>query len=352
MKQWMENYVQDDDTDRQTLALIKTFATRVMNEPMAFASQQLVRLVEKREVSGGSLRKIVPTSRECPPAILPRNMKRIRFFELDATEVARQLTIMESREYNKVLPVEFLKKAWSDKDNPVAVNVKTMIGISNQVTGWVASSIVSERDIKKRAQLIKQFILIADRCQSLNNFNTLMSILAGLNSAPIHRLKRTWELLSAKTQGVLEGLRRTMNPTKNFATYREMLHSANPPCVPFLGFYLTDLTFIEDGNPDEIRVNPNGTVANSSQPEDPNVTPIKLINFSKRMKTAEVIREVQQYQNVPYALTPVPELQQFLKGSFMATMDDANLYDLSLELEPREREDEKITRLLHESGFL
>ncbi len=34
---------------------------------------------------------------------------------------------------------------------------------------------------------------------------------------------------------------------------RDFIHSANPPCVPYLGVYLTDLTFIEDGIPDKIK---------------------------------------------------------------------------------------------------
>ncbi|KAJ3041356.1 hypothetical protein HDV00_009497 [Rhizophlyctis rosea] len=350
MKSWLDLYVQDDETDRSALIVLREFAQGPMNEAMGFAAQQLIRLVDKRESSlsagipstpGGlsssasiSGRKLLPAVKDCPPPITPRNMHRIRFFEIDPLEVARQLTIMESREYIKVVPVEFLKKAWSDKESNLAVNVKSMISISNQVTGWVASAILSEKDVKKRAQLIKQFILIADRCRSLNNFNTLMSILAGLNSAPIHRLKRTWDYLSQRTQQTLEALRNTMSPTRNFAIYREALHSVNPPCVPFLGFYLTDLTFIEDGNPDNLK------------------GPAQLINFSKRMKTAEVIREIQQYQNVPYALMPVPELQQYLRANFAATMDDQSLYNKSLALEPKEREDEKITRILHESGFL
>jgi son of sevenless-like protein len=62
-----------------------------------------------------------------------------------------------------------------------------------------------------------------------------MAILAGLNSAPIHRLKRTWELISTKTTVVLDMVKARMNQTKNFSTYREGLHSIDPPCVPFLG---------------------------------------------------------------------------------------------------------------------
>lgn len=92
----------------------------------------------------------------------------------------------------------------------------------------------------------------------------------------------------------------------------------------FTGVYLTDLTFIEDGIPSH--------------------TPSNLINFNKRAKTAEVIRDIQQYQNVPYQLQPVPDLQDYILSNMQAAGDVHEMYDRSLEVEPREREDEKIAR--------
>jgi son of sevenless-like protein len=143
-----------------------------------------------------------------------------------------------------------------------------------------------------------------------------------------------------------------MASTKNFGEYREALHLANPPCIPFFGMnlllvstladikgtakclcnkltyfsgvYLTDLTFIEDGIP--------------------SLTPSELINFNKRTKTAEVIRDIQQYQNSPYLLTPVSELQDYILSYLQSAGDVHDMYDRSLEVEPREREDEKIAR--------
>jgi len=111
------------------------------------------------------------------------------------------------------------------------------------------------------------------------------------------------------------------------------LHIVNPPCVPFLGVYLKDLTFVADGNDDFIKGTP-------------------LINFGKRVKTANIIREIQQYQSVPYPLQPVPELQDYIITNMQSARDVNEMYSLSLTLEPREREDEKIARLLQESGFL
>lgn len=88
---------------------------------------------------------------------------------------------------------------------------------------------------------------------------------------------------------------------------------------------MTDLTFIEDGIPSIIKKT-------------------NLINFAKRAKTAEVIRDIQQYQNVPFALAPVNELQEYILKNMQSAGDVHEMYERSLQVEPREREDEKIAR--------
>ena len=100
----------------------------------------------------------------------------------------------------------------------------------------------------------------------------------------------------------------------------------------YLGVYLTDLTFIEEGIPSVIK----GT---------------HLINFAKRAKTAEVIRDIQQYQNVPYPLQSVPELQDYILSNMQAAGDVREMYEKSLSVEPREREDEKIARYREQSHY-
>jgi son of sevenless len=83
----------------------------------------------------------------------------------------------------------------------------------------------------------------------------------------------------------------------------------------------------------------------------------RLINFSKRHKAAEVINDIKRWQARPYNLQPVPQVLGFIEDALNHyTGPEQSLNDefwsLSLEREPREREDEKMARLLQESGFL
>ncbi|CAO3569498.1 unnamed protein product [Mortierella alpina] len=340
IKSWLENYyLEDEAEDRYILPRIKEFSdSPQMRETMSFAAVQLIKLVEKRETSDGAFRKMVLNlTTQAPQPITPRNLKRIKFMDLDPLELARQLTIMEAGYYNKIKPIECLAKAWTSEDPELAakaVNIKKMIETSNLYANWIDEIVLSEKETKKRAAIIKHLVAVAEKLRQLNNFSLLSSTTAALSQSPIHRLRRTWELVPTKTMNSLAMLQALTSSAKNWADYRTELHSVNPPCVPFVGVYLTDLVMIQDGNPDFLRKTDNH------------------INFYKRVSTAEVIREIQQYQSVPYCLTIVPEIQAFIRRGMDHSKSVAELYDMSLALEPRETEEEKMTRLLAKAGFM
>jgi hypothetical protein len=108
-----------------------------------------------------------------------------------------------------------------------------------------------------------------------------------------------------------------MGANRNFQEYRDIIHSLNPPCIPFLGIYLQDLTFIEDGNPDYLRGSNN------------------LINFGKRQKTAQVILELKQFQSFAYNFHTINEFQAFIQSQLDMSYDIEKMYSRSLKLEPK-----------------
>jgi son of sevenless-like protein len=85
--------------------------------------------------------------------------------------------------------------------------------------------------------------------------------------------------------------------------------------LPFLGVLMSDLTFIEEGNPDFLKDN-------------------TIINFEKRALVAKVMMEMQQHQQSKYMLKPVPAIQNYLNSLHYNTENE--LYDKSLQREPRD----------------
>jgi len=266
-----------------------------------------------------------------PPAPIMPKTKKPKLLDIDPLEIARQLTLMESRLFTKIRPHEFLARG---KESGGDDNVKAIINLTNKISAWVADSVLTKDDPRRRAAVIKHFITIADRCRALQNFSSMSALIAALNSPPVYRLKRTWEHVNTKLIGLLRDVEKTLDNGTNFTGYRAMLATLTPPCVPFIGVYLTLLTFIQDGSKDILVKEGN------------------LINFGKRQKSADVINEIKRYQALPYNLTSVESICAVIDEGLMTDKTPDHLWDLSLSLEPRERDDEKMVRLLQETGFI
>ncbi|KAI8387507.1 ras guanine nucleotide exchange factor domain-containing protein [Blakeslea trispora] len=319
MKNWLENYYIDED--ERLLGRFEYFANTNIRDTSSLAANQLLKLIKKRvELSStGEMKKIVPNAVSGPDPIFPKNITNFQLLDIDPLEMARQLSVLDFKLYSSIRPIELLGKAWSNDgaNGSVAVNIKQSISYCNQMTAWVTSSILTYEEPKKRATVIKFWVQVADQCRNLNNFNTCMAILSSFENSAIGRLKKTWAMTSRNIAHTLTQIRKLMGANRNFADYRDMIHSVNPPCIPFLGIYLQDLTFIEDGNPDSLPKSSG------------------LINFAKRQKAAEVIRELQQFQNFAYNFHTIPELQDFIKKNMSVDHDPDELYERSLQLEPR-----------------
>jgi hypothetical protein len=68
----------------------------------------------------------------------------------------------------------------------------------------------------------------------MNNFSTSLAVIAGLNSASVHRLTWTWAEVPRSAVTSFQDLSQKLSANKNYSLYRELLASANPPCIPYL----------------------------------------------------------------------------------------------------------------------
>ncbi|KAG6372794.1 ras GEF [Boletus reticuloceps] len=293
------------------------------------AAKQLLAAIKRAH--SGNIRKAMSQSMTPPPApIVP---KRVELLDIDPLELARQLTITESQLYLKIQPSECLQRSKQSRTE-YHDGVANFIRRSNRITHWVTYSILCKDEPRRRAAVMKQFVLIADRCRAIQNFSTMMAIVTGLNSSPIHRLKRSWEQVSSKFMSQLESCEALINSYKHYNNYRSTLATVAPPCVPFVGVFLTALTHIQEGSK--------------------NYLPGDLVNFRKRQKSSEVIQDLQRWQTQPHNFHPLPSVLVFLNESLSQFGDhDASevFWKLSMEREPRERDEQLAKWLADTTGF-
>jgi len=121
----------------------------------------------------------------------------------------------------------------------------------NRIGLWVVNLIVHEPDLTMRAKLVTHLIAIATECKQVQNYNSMLGIVAGLMSAPVSRMKKTWALVENDIASKFESDYSALF-SRNYKLLRDAVKQSTPPCLPYLGVYLADLTFIEDGNPDFI----------------------------------------------------------------------------------------------------
>uniref|UniRef100_A0A3P9BRP2 Ras protein-specific guanine nucleotide-releasing factor 2b n=1 Tax=Maylandia zebra TaxID=106582 RepID=A0A3P9BRP2_9CICH len=237
------------------------------------------------------------------------------FESLSAMELAEQITLLDHIVFRSIPYEEFLGQGWMkvDKTERTPYIMKTSQHF-NDMSNLVASQIMTHTDVGSRANSIEKWVAVADICRCLNNYNGVLEITSALNRSAIYRLKKTWAKVSKQTKALMDKLQKIVSSEGRFKNLRETLKNCNPPCVPYLGMYLTDLAFIEEGTP--------------------NFTEEGLVNFSKMRMISHIIREIRQFQQTPYRIEHQPKVTQYLLDKTLI-MDEDTLYDLSLKIEPR-----------------
>ncbi|KYK55880.1 Ras guanine-nucleotide exchange protein [Drechmeria coniospora] len=358
-KGWLESHWRDQ-TDREALKLIIPFAEFKLASVRASAGNRLLELA--RRVSGdGSLvprlvssmgktntaiAQYVPADAPLPqPAISKSQQHFLAAFktggtmptilDFESVELARQLTIKQMGIFCSILPQELLASQWMKNGGAEAPHVKAMSSMSTDLSNLVADTILQYCEIKKRAAVIKQWIKIAHQCLELHNYDGLMAIICSLNSSTISRLRKTWDVISPKRKEMLRNLQEIVEPSQNNKVLRARLHDHVPPCLPFLGMYLTDLTFVDIGNP------ATKQMSLCAQSDEEAAGGLTVVNFDKHSRTAKIIGELQRFQ-IPYRLMEVPDMQDWLTAQIRRVRDgdqgkvQVSYYRKSLLLEPRE----------------
>ncbi|KAJ3204388.1 hypothetical protein HK099_001171, partial [Clydaea vesicula] len=220
----------------------------------------------------------------------------LEFMELSEEVIAQQLNLIEFEIFKKIQPRDMLHHIWNKKSKGRhASSVTASISHFNFISQWVATFVISQDKVKNRAKLLLKFMKIAVCLKSTNNYNTLMALLAGINSTALNRLKLTRKLLEDKTSfKSYLNLEKLMSSEKAFALYRAELKKSEMPCIPYLGVFLRDLLYIDESNKD---IRPDGTV-----------------NLPKFLLIGDIILMIKSFQRRSHNIKKDPNVMKFIFG--------------------------------------
>ncbi|KAK5257890.1 Ras guanine nucleotide exchange factor bud5, partial [Exophiala xenobiotica] len=352
LKGWMESHWRHD-CDDTALPIIVGLARESMIPVLPMAGNRILELAEQvssatgpivprvvssmGKTSTSSAAYIDPSSPLPNPIISKSQLTALRMWkmggasvsilEFDPLELARQITLKTSKIFCSILPEELLGTEWTKRSSSLAVNVRALSTLSTDISNLVSDSVLQLEEPKRRAAIVKQWVKIANRCLELHNYDALMAIVCALDSTNIKRMRKTWEGVPQKTKSVFEELCKVVDVSKNYSVLRQRVQSHLPPCLPFIGVSLTDLTMVDSAYP-------------ATRPLATDRGKISVINLDKHMNTAKIISDLQRFQ-IPYRFAEIPELQTWMQDQLVRVRSAGEKsfqmhYRRSLILEPRE----------------
>ncbi|XP_034649470.1 rap guanine nucleotide exchange factor 1 isoform X7 [Trachemys scripta elegans] len=222
-------------------------------------------------------------------------------------EIAEQLTLLDAELFYKIEIPEVL--LWAKEQNEEkSPNLTQFTEHFNNMSYWVRSIIMQQEKPQDRERLLLKFIKIMKHLRKLNNFNSYLAILSALDSAPIRRLE--WQ--KQTSEGLAEYCT-LIDSSSSFRAYRAALAEVEPPCIPYLGLILQDLTFVHLGNPDYID---------------------SKVNFSKRWQQFNILDSMRCFQQIRYDIRRNDDIVSFF-NDFSDHLAEEALWELSLKIKPR-----------------
>ncbi|XP_049871813.1 ras-specific guanine nucleotide-releasing factor 1-like [Pectinophora gossypiella] len=311
LRHWISKHSSDFWSDERLRGLTMDFLKEIESSPGLLpaehkAAAQLLRLLERAPDRAVDLKALfIP-----PPVPTKESIET-----LSALEIAEQMTYLDYQIFSAIHSEEFLGQAWTKADKAErAPHILMMTSHFNHISNLVISEILKKYTLAGRVAAIEKWAAVADIARCLHNFNGVLQVCAALSNTSIYRLKKTWDKVSKTSKQTIEKMQTQTSSECRFRILREALHRCDPPCIPYLGMYLSDLSFLEEGTS--------------------NYTPDGLLNFSKMRMIAHVIREIRNFQQTPYKIDHIPKVCDFLLDRSLIIQEERQ-YTLSLELEPR-----------------
>ncbi|KAJ8362146.1 hypothetical protein AAFF_G00392860 [Aldrovandia affinis] len=236
-------------------------------------------------------------------------------YGVEATgELAGHFTYLEYRSFCKILFQDYHSFVMHGCTmcNPV---LERFITLFNSVSQWIQIMVLSKPTAQQRAAVIAHFVRVAQELLQLQNFNTLMAVVGGLSHSSISRLKDTHTHVTSETRKVFGELTELVTSCGNYGRYRRRFSECAGFRFPILGVHLKDLIAVHVALPDW--AGPG------------------RVNLVKTQQLYLILQELALVQSTPPSVDANTDLLNLLTVSLDQCHTEEEIYQLSLQREPR-----------------
>ncbi|CAH2068495.1 unnamed protein product, partial [Iphiclides podalirius] len=236
------------------------------------------------------------------------SLRRDTLLDFKASELAEQMTLLDAALFVRITTAEVL--SWPrDQSEESSPNLTRFTEHFNKMSYWARSRILEQEEAREREKYASKFLKVMKALRKMNNFNSYLALVSALDSPPVRRLG--WPRAIVDT---LHDHCAIIDSSKSFSAYRNALAETQPPCIPYIGLVLQDLTFVHIGNPDLL---PDGS-----------------INFTKRWQQYQVMESMKRFHKEQYKFKKNERIQAMFNG-FDDVLSEEAMWQVSESIKPR-----------------
>ncbi|XP_050358736.1 guanine nucleotide-releasing factor 2 isoform X3 [Nymphalis io] len=236
------------------------------------------------------------------------SLRRDTLLDFKASELAEQMTLLDSALFVRITTAEVL--SWPrDQSEESSPNLTRFTEHFNKMSYWARSRILEQYEAREREKYASKVLKVMKALRKLNNFNSYLALVSALDCPPVRRLG--WP------RAVADALRdhcALIDSSHSFRAYRNALADTQPPCIPYIGLFLQDLTFVHVGNPDLL---PDGS-----------------INFTKRWQQYNIMENMKRFHKEQYKFKKNERIQAMF-NEFDDVLSEETMWQISETIKPR-----------------
>ncbi|XP_032308739.1 guanine nucleotide-releasing factor 2 isoform X5 [Drosophila ananassae] len=292
------------------LYLAKLLRNKFVEKVTLYKEPKVYGFLGELDYGGGSVGSVVSGGGIGGSGVSGNGAGQPSLLDLKSLEIAEQMTLLDAELFQKIEIPEVLLFA-KDQCEEKSPNLNKFTEHFNKMSFWARSKILRLQDAKEREKHVNKFIKIMKHLRKMNNYNSYLALLSALDSGPIRRLE--WQ------KGITEEVSSfctLIDSSSSFRAYRQALAETNPPCIPYIGLVLQDLTFVHVGNQDYLSKG--------------------VINFSKRWQQYNIIVNMKRFKKCAYPFRRNERIIRFF-DNFKDFMGEEEMWQVSEKIKPRGR---------------